>query len=207
MCQKPPLFAGHNWLQDHIRKNSSAMRAEIDGMADEELLNVNILERARQLAEKYRMRSVTLGDPVIADHGQKRLEARGVVSFAVYAIPFEGDPELFRRRVNWMNKMPPVGEMWEAERELRVEVNSLVGGAKEMKAAFERTKKEIEEHVKAVTEQVESHNRWLADGARDQMLARRTKVRNHVKLVEELGLPIRPAAPAPATYAVTLPRK
>lgn len=183
------------------------MRAEIDALANDDVLNANLSELPRQIAEKYRVASVTLGTPVIADHGQKSVPGRGVVSYVVYAIPFEGDAEILRRRVNWLNKPNPAGELWTQERELRIEVSSAVGGAAQMKDKFESTRKSIAEHVKSAVEQVENHNKYLEPSAQEQIRVRRTKLINHSLLVKELGTPVRPAAPPPATYTVKLPRK
>lgn len=203
MAQQRRLFAD-GYLRGYLGWRQMLMRREIEALESQKLLDAeHAAALGQEIAAKYRVAPVILGKTEIVEHGKKVVPAsrdplrrhpgsnNAPVSYVVYAITFEGDREILCRIPQEFQTGGPSADL--TGRELQIEVNELMGGAAEMRAAFERTRQDIQQHLDWGRPEVDRHNREVLAEAGQRIERRRSVLLQHEALVAALGAPVRTA--------------
>lgn len=104
---------------------------------------------------------------------------------ATKAIPFKGDPDLWRLRTNPFNMNPPRGDIRGGN--LIVGITVPAQQADEAAKYIEDTINQIPEYLARQAAQIERHNASLADQAMQWVKARRQRLGSAADLLKKLG--------------------
>lgn len=203
-------------LRQALLNCDEEMAKEINSFDKNYILNVNVDDCSQYLADKYRI------DPVIIHrektqvshretevdvrHDQNRFIRDKSNPFYVkgtsitFAVPFEGDRNLFFCRGSIISYSPPRAEI--TKDEILITYAEADPNAEAIKADFERTIGPIENHMKDIVKEVDSFNRGLKANAKGKIEARKARLLKEQGIVAALGYPIKETSGIPKTFAV-----
>lgn len=103
------------------------------------------------------------------------------------AIPFEGDPELFKVQPNQFSTVKPMGQI--AGREIRFTYEQVQPDAEAIKNAYTKTLQQISSYLESQRTSANDFNSQLAGLVRQKVSERKQKVAAGAAMVGSLGLP------------------
>jgi hypothetical protein len=190
---------------------------EIDGCDSNYILNVSVDEFSEYLGQKYRIEPVIIyrDKAHIKSHEETHVDVRYDQNRSIrdkskpfyvkgtsitFAVPFEGDKNLFFCRGSMWSSSPPRAEI--ANEEVLITYNEAEPNPERIKADFESRIGSIESHLKDIIKNVESFNNGLKANAKGKIEARKTRILKQQGMVATLGYPIKVTSGIPKTYAV-----
>lgn len=103
------------------------------------------------------------------------------------AIPFEGDPELFKVQPNQFSTMKPMAQI--AGREIRLTYEQVQPDAEAIKNAYTKTLQQISGYLESQRSSANDFNSQLAGLVRQKISERKQKAAAGAAMVGSLGLP------------------
>lgn len=117
-----------------------------------------------------------------------------------FAVPFDGDGNLFFCRGSILSYSPPRAEITDGE--VLITYTEADPNPERIKADFESRMASIESHMKDIVKDVESYNSGLRANAKAKIEARKGRILKEQGIVGALGYPIRETPGMPTTYSV-----
>lgn len=117
-----------------------------------------------------------------------------------FAVPFEGDKELFSCKASTFTYSPPRATVQEGE--ILVRFEEVEPKPEKIKEEFERWLADIEKNINYVNNDLRSYNEGLVASIRQKIDARKSKLLKDQGLVAALGYPIKQSSDVPKTYTV-----
>jgi hypothetical protein len=208
-------------LAELIESQTRALCDEIDGLGPDFVLNADLDEAAKALADKYTLEPLKLhrdktetierGATTISE-GQRCLILLdpGVLrhtagTFYRVATPFDGDARLFMRRPSEYDTQLPWGEI--AGNELHVLCKTASRDPGFIQSGIRDNLDRVERWLHRANADVTPFNARLTGLARDQLQNRKEKLIQDNAIVQGLGFPVRARDGAPKTYEVPVHRK
>jgi hypothetical protein len=128
-------------------------------------------------------------------------------AFATFAVPFDGDGNLFKYSPSTFTTVLPYGDISITNNELRITIKSLDHNAQSVRAIFDRTLSEIQQYLGWVAQDVGQFNSSLKQSAHQMIEQRRQKLLQAQSMTAALGFPIKRRDDAPLTYIVPVERR
>jgi hypothetical protein len=205
-----------------IQHQEKQMIAAIDALASDYIVQVSADDLSDHLADKYRLDTPVLRmDEIhIATHGEadvdvSRDQMRFISdrsqpfyikgTFAVFAVPFEGDATLFTYKPSTLSTIIPIGEIVGSEVHLRYE--STDHDPERIRSAFDRDISQIQQHLKWINESAVKFNSGVREKALEHIEWRKQKLLKDQDMTSGLGYPVKRREDAPRTYAVPVSRR
>lgn len=207
------LFNDVDWFSVE-QSQKEKMRAEIDGIEGNRLLNTSVDDLCAYFADKYRIgvpvleedaitadqREVSVDvsqDPLrfIRDRSQPVLIAGTAIDVTV---PFKGEAEAFRIQPTTYTSCPPRASVSDGVITLTVEGSDL--HQERVRGELDRELSLIRRYLDNLRTNAEGLNGQLAQVARERIQGRRNKLLKDQNLVAALGFPLRERADAPRTF-------
>lgn len=209
-------------LFDLLEQRKQELAQEVETIPADRLLNAVEHDVCSALVRKYRVDIPNLLKDGIAayDEGEADVDARLEPSRVIFddsrpfcvkghritvVVPFEGDPDLFHYRPSSYRITLPKADV--VGRELHLTFQGVQLSAEEVRRDIQDTVARIEEHLTTAREQVKPFNASLTGLAEDSVKRRKQRLLTQRGMVEALGIPIRPRAGAPPTYALPVKRR
>jgi len=209
-------------LSDLLEQRKQELGQEVEEIPADRLLNAAEHDLCAALVQKYRVDIPTLLTDRIAvhDQGEADVDVRFEPSRAIFdrsqpfylkgqrltvAVPFEGDPDLFHYRPSSFRLSSLNADI--VGHELRLTFQGVQLSAEDVRRDIHATVAGIEEYLTTGREQVKPFNASLPALAEDSVKRRKQRLLTQRGMVEELGIPIRPRAGAPPTYALPVKRR
>lgn len=218
------LFDGRHSLHDHLAARNSNMIKEIEELGAGALLSASEGHLREKLVGEYSLEApVLLTDdkfaypPTEADVDIRAEPHRYHYSFRpnapryrkgtciVFAVPFSGDPSLFRFRPSQMTYDVPEGRVVESEVQFTYEGAPV--DPERVKMDLERDIRHVQTYLGFTTAQVAEYNSDLPRIAGNAISNRRQRLLQQSEMAARLGIPIRRRSDAPTTYAVPVRRR
>jgi hypothetical protein len=209
-------------LDELLQSQTKALCDEIDGLGDDSVINADLQETARGLADKYTLEPVKLdrdktetiarGETTISegqrclillDPGVLRHSAAG--TFYRVATPFAGDARLFMRRPSEYDTRLPSGEI--VGNELHILCKTASRDPAFIQSGIRDNLDRVERWLDRANAEVTPFNARLTGLARDRLQNRKENLIQDNAIVQGLGFPVRARAGAPTTYEVPVHRK
>lgn len=105
----------------------------------------------------------------------------------IIAIPFEGDPELFKVQPNQFSTVKPMAQI--AGREIRLTYQQVQPDAEAIKNAYTKTLQQISSYLESQRTSANDFNSQLAGLVRQKVSERKQKVAVGAAMIDSLGLP------------------
>jgi len=122
-----------------------------------------------------------------------------------FAVPFEGDKELFYCKASTFTMNPPRASV--ENNELILTYNEVDPNPERIKADFEKRLSDIETYLRHVLNDISPFNNGLRAKAKLYIESRKSKILKDQGIVSALGYPIKMASSTPATYIAPAIRK
>lgn len=216
------FFSEYN-VFEFIENRKSLVSSQIRSLEQDYLLNVNEEELVAALVDQFRLDVPTIIDDAIhiADHSETQVDVsrdpyRGITDRSrpfyvsgttlTIAIPFEGNPQLFRVRPNLYSNSYPGGTI--VDNEIHFVYTTAGEDSTEIETNYKRTVAEIKQYLDILRGFIENQfNNQLQASIREQVSQRKKKIIAGSEMVASLGLPIKRRDGAPTTYAIPLSRR
>ena len=208
------LFSNDDWSS--AREGPlNAMRAEIDSLEGNRLLNTSVDDLCEYCVEKYRIDVPVLEEKAVtAAHRETKVLAgigrlsysgqrrrRTVTGTAVEVdVPFTGDSEMLLVRPSTHTLNPPRAQIVNKGL-LRIHIEGANLNPESVKSKVYATIADIQEHLERLRNDVGGFNVELHNIAKAHVTKRRDKLLNDQKLVAHLEFPLRERTDAPTTFA------
>jgi len=215
------LFSTHD-LHAIMGSQTAAMRAEINAMDPNRLLNTSPADLAQYLAEKYRLRAPSLiRDAWSAAETETRIDVRHDQRRHVsdrsrpclvpgqridVEVPIDGDAELMYARASTFNFSPPRATVRGGSLFLVIEIPH-DSGDRNLRGEIDSTLAAVDEHLGWIRNDLAGFNASLPGAATQAVSDRRQRVLANQGRAAALGIPLKRRDGAPATYAVPDVRK
>jgi hypothetical protein len=210
------------YLDEFIRDREHELIAEIEGYDANYLLNVNLEDFSEYLIQKYLLQTPALRkeDTYIAEQGETNIDVSGDPMRAIpdrsqpfyvrgtsitFALPFEGDSDLFKYKPSTYTTVLPEAVI--AENELHLEFKILDHDAAAVRKDFERAITEIAEYLGWIDDSVKQFNKRITGLVRQRVSQRRDKLLRDQGMTSALGFPIKRRKDVVQTYSVPMHRK
>lgn len=210
------LFHGRE-LRSAIENQESKMRSEIEGYEKNYILSVSVEDLCGHLEEKYKINPIVLlkDNIYVKQHGDMDIDVnqdplrdirdrsrpfylKG--TSVTFAVPFEGDHELFYCRASRFTLNPPRAQIHDGE--VLISFQEISPEPEKVKAEFNRTLLELERHVEYIKQDLSQFNEKLREKILQKINSRRDKLLKDQGMVAALGYPIKQAEDVPKTYSV-----
>jgi hypothetical protein len=199
----------------------SNLKAEVEGMDSNRLLNTASADLADYLTQKYAVESLTLkrdqwtasGSEIqidVSQDPQRHIRDRSR-SFNVpgqrieVTVPFEGDGGLFFLRSSQFTLNPPSAQVTNGS--LRFFYDLPNGVERDVKAETESQLAAIETHLRWQEENIRVFNGGLREKALQVVELRKKRLLENQGRMASLGIPVIGRAGAPLTYAIPVTKK
>lgn len=191
------------------------MSEDIASYNGDRLLNTSVEDLVSYFEDKYKIEvPVLIEDEIVAEQSEAQIDvsqdprrwiddrSRPVYvpgARVTITIPFKGESEAFYIQPTTFNYNPPRADIRGQHLVLNIEGTDL--NAEQVKSTIDRTINDIKGWLSNLSNNASQLNNSLADLARGQIEARRTKLLNNQSLVASLGFPLKERKDAPRTYA------
>lgn len=215
------LFCTYD-LSQSLQGIQQKMKAEIESLESNRLLNTAPADLVGYLVEKYKVEPVRLkrddwyAEPpkeiqVDVRYDQMRL-IRDTSRPALVPgertevrVPFEGESELFYSQPNTMSSSPPRAVIEKNEIVLRYDMPS--DAPREVRPLIDRTLNEIALYLGWQKSMIDGHNGALGQVATQAIEHRRARLLAQSQRAASLGIPVRRRDDAPQTYVIPTVRR
>lgn len=206
-------------LRPFLEERKGDLRAEVEGLEDNEVLNVSEDEMVKYLVAKYRLQPPAIHfHEVSVDRVEKEIPAelfpgigynvrsgkRYKKPVIVYYLPLSGEHELLKYRPSRFSTM--THEMEVRDGHLCFEVISFSGDPEEVKREAEERLKYLENQLPNLVADVEAYNAHLPQFAQQVLQGRKHNILDQHDLVAALEVPLREREDMSKTFAVPSPR-
>lgn len=209
-------------IHEVIRRREQQLVIEINDFTGIYILNVSVDDLCEHLTGKYRfdVPSLKLDEIYISESGEADIDVRYdymrnihdrstpvyvTGTFVVFAVPFEGDPDIFRYNPNLIGGRIPQGLIKGDELEVRYESTEHNPAA--MREAFDKEIQLIRQRLGEISNLVREFNIRIGEVARERISQRREKILKDQDMTAALGFPIKRRDNALQTYSVPVVRK
>lgn len=209
-------------LRRVIEEHRKRLKSEVDGFDKDYLLNTSVDELADYLADKYRFDVPELDEEgkYVANHGETDIDVSHERSrfirdrsqpfyikggFVEVAVPFEGDPDIFKYKPSTYSIMPPTGRI--QGHELRLRYESTEPDKEDVESSLNGDLKNIKKHLGWARDDAARFNDSLRSEARSGIEKRKERILKHEGMVASLDLPIKRRNDTSDTYAASVSRK
>lgn len=177
------LFAEDD-LGSFIREERDRLIQEVDGYQSQYVLSLETEAVCEELYRKYQHEAPKLKiDRIyIKESGES---GKGTV--VTFAVPFDGDPDLFRFRPSTFTVNPPCGSV--VGNELHLTYTRFDHNHEAMKADLNNDLRNIEQFAGWVAKDVAPYNTGIKQIALQRIESRRQKLQKDQKMIEALGFP------------------
>lgn len=202
---------------DSLRASQpAAIRAEVDSLGEDYLLNVAEDDLVAALATKFQWDAPVLGEPQLASHretkrersysdyGQPRSYTMRLTEIIVH-IPYEGDKEFFRIRPPSRHWNTPCANIRSDCLELVIETEKADG--EEIRQSIEKFGADVRYHLDQLATAARQHNESLPMLVKSEVQTRKERILTRRGLVASIGLPLRYRDDSSKTYAIPTVRK
>lgn len=221
-CEAELLFHKYD-LRKVIEGHEAKLSSTIEGYERNYILNVSVDDLCDHLVNEFTINSITLlKDKIyIKQHGDARIDVSHDYNRVIFnrnepfylkgtavtfAVPFEGDRQLFLCQASTFTYSPPRAEIQDGE--VLISFQEIDPQPEKVKSEFEKTLSDIERHVGYVNRDLHPFNTGLREKIRQKINARKDKLLKDQGMVAALGYPIRQSSDVPKTYTVpTVQRK
>jgi hypothetical protein len=200
-------------LLEHL---SSKLKEEIQSQDGDYILNVSETDLVGHFVEKYTLDVPVLHQDAIyvRDQDEAKIDVSGdsrryfstpgphymTGTRVTIAVPFSGDPNLFRYRPNQFTMNPPRAAV--ASGEVLLIYTGLDQTGEQIKAQYQADAGTISQWLDWVRAQAEQYNADLERTVQTLVTQRREKLLADRNLVQGLGLPIKPRPGEVKTYTI-----
>lgn len=214
------LFRGDE-LRDVNERRRGDLAREIDTLSPDYILNANIDDLSKYFYEKYHYKMPSLKmDEVSFEQTETEVDVSQDFNRAIFdrnqpfymkgtsitfLVPIDGDPILFTYRPSSFTTVLPCGDI--SDKTLRLEFQSVDHNGDHIKAAFERSIREIQQYLGFIREDATQFNNSLEQEVQKKIEERRQKILKDQGLAASLGFPMRKRDGVPQTYSVPVSRK
>ncbi|WP_239341609.1 hypothetical protein [Frankia sp. CiP3] len=215
MLQKDALFAGGP-LMDALQGRVDALREAVNGWNPDELLATPTDDVVNYLVGEYSLACPTLHrkltETIRAPELIERREGGLGQSYEVrrtqlvIAVPFDGDPAVFKMRARQGRRHPPYAKVTDHEIRLTLIADSSDLDPTSARAQFDACLDMIEEHLNWARSDIERHNTAIREAVPGFVSDRRAKLLADRRLEAGLGFSIR-QRPDATQYAVPVIRR
>lgn len=198
--------------------------AEINDFSSDYILNVSVDNLCDHLEAKYRFFAPVLraDETYISNTGEADVDVsqdpfRGITdrsrpfyikgTFATFAVPFDGDGNLFGCSPSTFTTVIPYGDIAIVDNELHITVTVVDHDPQNMQANFNGTIREIQQYANWVAQDVGHFNANLKQRIKERIEQRRNKLLKDQSLTAALGFPMKRRDDASKTYAVPVIRR
>lgn len=219
--QRDYLF-NEGQLFDVMRYVESKMIEEIDGFQNNHILNTSTEDLCDYLEDKYRLDPprLKMDETYIADHGETDIDVspdpdRCITdrsrpflikgTYATFAVPFEGDPGLFKYRPSRGYMSHTYGSIKGTE--VCLNYNRTDHNSEAMRADFDKHIKEIQEYLEWIAADATPFNATLRGKAHQRIEWRKEKLLKDQGMAAGLGFPLKKREDAPQTYVAPVVRR
>lgn len=192
----------------------SKISGEIDSFQADYLLSVSIEDVCDHLVDKYKLNSpelmpeqvelVNQGETTIP-HNEFGRSFNINANYYTFAVPFNGDGNLFQFKASTSTYSPPCGNI--NGRELHLTFVREDHNAEALKQSLDKEITTIKEHLGWLKNDIDKFNNSLRQIIISTLEARKVKLLKDQGLVASLGIPIRRRNDAPTTYIIPVSRK
>ena len=211
------LFSEIDWFSVD-RNRRQQMQAEIAAMPGDRLLNTSPSDLAAHFEVKYRLETPTLEiDQIVADQREAQLDVsrdsnrdirdRSRASYVngttvEIAVPFTGDPELFKVQPTSYTSNPPIGQVRGQQLLLTVSGTNLQPDS--VRAEIDRSIRDIQSYLMTLRGNVQTLNDHLNALAQRAIAQRRSKLLADRSLVGSLGFRMKERPGEERTYVTPM---
>jgi hypothetical protein len=187
-----PLFNSH-LLRTILRERSALIENEVQSIPANTLQSASEADLAEALAEKLR-----LDVPVINEAAIHIVQTGETI---VIALPFLGDPNLFRVLPPGHASHPPVAEIEPSQLSIHL------APSENLKHQYQQTLNSIQDRLESLSASAADFNRQLPELIATQLKARKRRLIQNNTMTAALGLPLKKREAQPDTYSASLTRK
>lgn len=211
------LFHQNGMLSDFLDKRKKDLNKEIDGYEEDYLLKVKEEEILGYLISKYSVDPIIIHDDKIYLYDKKDVDIDvswdrrrafygddGPVHVKgtqyTFAVPFNGDPELFNYKPSHYTMNPPKGTIKKGEIYLIYECEKI--DSEGLKKLYRKDLNEIKRYSEWIRNEVNPFNDSLELLCKNMIKKMKDKFSEERDVIEGLGIPIKRRDDAPETYVV-----
>jgi hypothetical protein len=214
------LFCSYD-LGQVLENQKKALRDEVEKIEPNRLLNTAPADLAKYLEQKFRLASPHLRrEEWTVDTQETRIDVSHDSMRAIFdrskpfyipgqrfdvEIPFDGEPELFYCQPSTSTMNPPRAQVHQGKLIITYQVTH--DSQRDVRPEIDRTVADIEQYLGWIRSQVDAFNNELPAVASSAIQNRRDRLLRSQGRVAVLGIPIKPRADAPRTYAVPTVKK
>jgi hypothetical protein len=198
----------HEWLASRLE----AGIRDVEGLPEQRLLGTPIDDLIEHFSQKHQIEMVAIERDAItvSEHGDVAVPKRdfgreyvGQVHGVSFAVPFTGEPALFRYQGSTWTSMYPRAQI--GEHELTITILSEEPDGAALRQKLERELNLIHQFLEGVSPMVSEYNQRVFTEARTRLEVRKKRVLERNSLVANIGFPVR--ARGQQTTSVPLVRK
>jgi len=216
------LFYGKGSLRDFFEQRKLELKREVENLDSNYILTVSEEDFCQYLIAKYSLHSPEIHEDKICVYDPKEVDVdvsqdpmraifdrskpfyiKGVQ--VTFAVPFEGDGELFQYQPSTFTLNPPRGEI--RKQEIHLIYTVVDHDPKKLKQMFQRDLNEIKRYLECVNHDVSYFNKELKSFVRQFVAQRKKKLLDDIGLVSSLDIPIKRRENIPNTYTIPSIRK
>ncbi len=219
--QRKYLFADAD-LSDVFRHLEQKMLIEIDDFEGNYILNTSVEDLCDYLENKYRLDPPTLKmeETHISSHGEidvdvSRDHSRHIRdrsspffikgTYAEFAVPFEGDPDLFKYKPSSGYMVGACGII--SGSEVHLTYTRTDHDSQAMRNEFDKDIRMINDYVGWIARDISPYNMGLREKARKRIEWRRDKLLKDQGMAAALGFPLKQRLDASKTYTAPVVRR
>ncbi len=222
MAKEDLLFYKNGEIYNALQNQKTKLKEEISSLERDYILQVSEQDLCKSLSDKY-----TIEIPILRDENLHALEPedaqidiRGRHDYVVFdndepryvkgtsltiAIPFEGNEHLFHFMPSAYTSYFPRGII--VENEIHLTYKDVNMKPENVKSTYENDLKIIKQHLRAISSNVEQHNKSLEPEIRELISQRKKKILEEQNMVASLGIPIKRRNDATSTYTIPTVRR
>jgi len=199
-------------IMEHAR---ASLRAEVEQLDQDRLLNTAPADLVRYLIDKYGITPPALRrDEWVASESEVQIDVRYDSNRWIddksrpffmpgqrieIEVPIDGETELMYARASSFSSSPPRAQIRDRALILAFEIPH-DAGQRDIRQDAEHALKAIEDHLEWIRKDLSGFNSTLPSIAEKAITARRERVLANQGRVASLGIPLRPRANAPKTF-------
>ncbi len=208
---------GDGQLSEFLEQLKASLKIEVQGIEQNELLNMSEADFIQYLISRWSVepiQSLELGEVSVHDTEETKIDVRNVRSRDItnrnrptyvkgiaitIAVPFTGDPELFKYQPSGFTRPPPKAEVVQQEIHLRYE--EVEHETNELERKYTRDIDVINQNLGWVKNDVDIFNESLQAFAQQVVQLRKKSLLDALNVVGSLNIPIKKRSDTPQTYA------
>lgn len=203
-------------LEGTRRNQPAAIRAEVDSLGEDYLLNVAEEDLIASLVKKFEWNPPELGEAHLASHRESQQERHHSdygrrrsytvrTTEIIVNVPYSGDTSFFRMQPPQRHWNTPCANIRSDCLEIVFEVEKADG--EKIRQSIEKFVADVRYHLDQLVRVAREHNESLPQLIRTEIQARKKRILERRDLVSSIGLPLRYRDESSKTYTVPNIRK